>query len=479
MLKIDVTKVVVRLSAYAVLLGVGFLDLLFALIVIFTERHSPTSTIAWLMVVLFIPLLGFIFYLLFGVYFPKNRNLDALKATVLASDPEETNDPIGFQNPASLAHYWDLIRLNLASSASVLSNDNTVEMFSDGKRLFTAFFGNLAKAQLSIYLESYIIRDDDLGRQLREILTDRASHGVEVKLLYDGLGSAGLPKDFFTSLTAAGAQVVIFFPPRSFIHVNYRNHRKIGIIDGHTAFLGGFNVGNEYLGLSKLGYWRDLHLCMRGSAVEPLALRFMLDWKLAGGGAVALPPSSASSCGDVALQIVSSGPGAKWPAIMDSYLKIITTAKSHIVIETPYLVPPPSLLDALRMASLSGVEVKIIVPQKPDHPFVHWVTQSYFEELLQAGVRIFTYANGFIHSKAITADGTISCIGTANFDVRSFRDNYEVNAVIYNQGVTRRLEEIIAEDLRCCTEVRLQDHWQRGRADRVKEVFCRLLSPLL
>src|SRR5699024_4986358 len=241
-------------------------------------------------------------------------------------------------------------------------------------------------------------------------------------------------------LEESGGEVAIFFPtfvPSLNIRINYRNHRKICIIDGKEAYTGGFNVGDEYVGLSKkFGNWRDTHIKIKGSAVNSLQWRFSLDWKFASKKEIPVNHSylhDESKNNNVGIQIVSSGPDSKWPSVKDGYMQMISNAAHKIYIETPYFIPDDSILEALRLAGLSGIDVRVMIPNKPDHPFVYWASMSYIGELLEAGVRFFTYERGFLHSKVVIADDFISSVGTANLDIRSFKLNFEVNAFIYDE----------------------------------------------
>jgi len=269
------------------------------------------------------------------------------------------------------------------------------------------------------------------------------------------------------------------------LRVNYRNHRKIVVIDGKTAFVGGFNIGREYIGLSpKFGYWRDTHLRIRGSAVLALHIRFILDWNYATKQNLFARDSyftyrPEEKPGSEAIQIISSGPDSKWQNIRNVYLKMISKARKSIYIQTPYFIPDNAVLDALRIAAMSGVDVRVMIPCKPDHPFVYWATYSYIGDLLAAGVKCYTYDNGFLHAKGMVVDGLVSCYGTANMDIRSFKLNFEVNAVIYSIRIARQLEEIFREDLKVCTQVTEYLYGKRSCLVRIREQFSRLFSPVL
>ena len=316
---------------------------------------------------------------------------------------------------------------------------------------------------------------------------------MEVRILADGMGGRFMPKKKWRRLKEEGIRVGIFFPPilgRLNLRVNYRNHRKIVVIDGSVGYVGGFNIGKEYISkVPRFGYWRDTHLKIIGDAAIALQIRFALDWNYATHENLFLSGryfEVGSQSGEMAagedvlgIQIISSGPDTRTKNIRDNYLELIHKAKDHIYIQTPYFVPDDAILSALKIAARSGVDVRLMIPCMPDHPFVYWATYSYAGELVDAGVRCFVYEKGFLHAKGIAVDGMVSCYGTANMDIRSFELNFEVNAMIYDGRSTERLEQAFLEDLPHCRELTREGYANRGMTIRIREQFCRLLSPLL
>ena len=310
---------------------------------------------------------------------------------------------------------------------------------------------------------------------------------MKVRILYDDLGSRSLRKKAFKDLMEAGGEVEVFFPsffPLINLRINYRNHRKLVIIDGKIGYIGGFNVGDEYLGLKeKFGYWRDTHLRITGSAVYAIQTRFILDWNQASyRHDIDYSPDlfpTFEKTGEIGMQIVSSGPDSEWEQIKYGYIKMISSAKKSIWIQTPYFIPDASLLDALRIAALTGKDVRIMIPNKPDHLFVYWATTYHVGEMLKAGAKIFIYDNGFIHSKTIIVDEQVSSVGTANIDVRSFKLNFEVNAFIYNECIAKSLTESYLKDIEVSKEWTLEEYNKRSWFIRFKESISRLLSPIL
>jgi cardiolipin synthase len=344
----------------------------------------------------------------------------------------------------------------------------------------------MEKAKNHIHVEYYIIKNDNLSNRMFNLLAKKAEEGVEVKLLYDSLGGRRIPKETLERLKNSGVKVAAFFSstiPFFNFKINYRNHRKIVVIDGKIGFIGGFNVGDEYIGLNKkIGYWRDTHIKIIGDAVIDLQTRFFLDWGHATKEDMMYRPKyfpDSNNDGRVGIQIISSGPDKVDEVIKRNYVKMINSAKKTIYIQTPYFVPDASVMEALKIAASSGIDVRIMIPCKPDHPFVYWATYWYCGELLQYGVKVYTYENGFLHAKTLVVDGVVSSVGTANFDVRSFKLNFECNAVIYDTETTKILEEAFIEDLNYSLELSRELYLERDISIKFKESVSRLLAPLL
>ncbi|REJ09384.1 cardiolipin synthase [Halobacillus trueperi] len=467
------------------------LNVLLALAIIFLERRDASATWAWLMVLLFIPVAGFFLYLIFGrrlsnkeIFTWDKKSRLGLLAAVQEQLTAIKNNDLKVQHE-DIIPYEDLIYMHLKNNDALLSQNNEVEIFTDGQKKFHALIEDLEKAEDHIHLLYYILRDDNLGHRLADVLKRKAMEGVEVKLLYDDMGSRLLKRSYKRSLKEAGVQVESFFPsfiPKVNMKINYRNHRKLAIIDGEIGYIGGFNIGDEYLGFNKrFGYWRDTHLRVEGEAVNNMQTRFILDWNHASSRDIVYEQRyyQAKPKGDVGMQIVSSGPDSEWEQIKHGYLKMILSAKEYVYIQTPYFIPDDSLLDALRVAVLSGVDVRIMIPNKPDHPFVYWATFSNIGDMLKAGARIYVYQKGFLHAKTIVVDGKIASVGTANIDVRSFRLNFEVNAFLYHPEVAQSLADRFHEDIVESTEITLKLYQSRTKWIRFKEAVSRLLSPIL
>lgn len=473
--------------------AVFILNIFLAIALIFLERRDPTSTWAWLIVLFFIPFFGFFIYLLFGRQLREKHlfrwegrskiGIDQLIDYQIEAIEENT---LEFRLDDT-AHYKDMIYLHLRNNHAVLTQDNDVQVFNDGAAKFDALIHDLEQAKDHIHFQTYIFKLDTLGTRILNVLIQKAKQGVKVRLLFDDIGSRGLYKRHLKELVANGGDVEAFFPaimPLINPRMNFRNHRKIVVIDGRIGYVGGFNVGDEYLGLNKkFGYWRDTHLRIEGSAVHPLQTRFILDWNQASEKndieyAERFFPAIPRK-GSVGMQIVSSGPDSEWEQIKDGYLKMIFIAKKYIYIQTPYFIPDVSFLDALRIACLSGVDVRIMIPNKPDHMFVYWATYSNVGKLLKAGAKVYIYENGFLHTKQIVVDDELSTVGTANIDVRSFKLNFEVNAFIYDREKSHELAELFEQDMQLSTELTYEMYLARSQIIKLKESVSRLLSPIL
>ncbi|MBP1155377.1 MULTISPECIES: cardiolipin synthase [unclassified Paenibacillus] len=390
-----------------------------------------------------------------------------------------------YKNPTAL-YYKDMIYLNLLMNDSPLQQDNQVEIFIDGQDKFNALFQCIQEAKDHIHLLYYKVKNDALGTRMMNALVQKAKEGVHVKLLYDDIGSPGLTSDFFVDLKKAGGETTAFFSSKiPFVNprINYRNHRKIVVIDGEIGFIGGFNIGKEYLGLDPgIGYWRDTHLKLTGGAVHILQAHFFLDWNISRKHPVSFEPKYYPTMykhGDVAVQIVSSGPNLKYNHIQTAFIKMIYSAKKNVYIQTPYFIPDECLLMALKIVALSGVDVKVMTPIKSISKFLHWASYSYLGELMASGVKCYFYEKGFLHAKTIVVDSKIASVGTSNFDIRSFKLNFEINAFIYDTPTSQKLEQFFVEDLVHCREETILDYEKRSSSFKFMESIIRLFSPIM
>ncbi len=468
-------------------------NLIFAIIIVFFQRREPRSVWAWLLLLYFLPVLGFVFYLLIGQDIRKrkmfqikgvedhfNKAIRQQEYRIKSTDPKTLNRELG--------NYADLIMYNLEVSGAVLSGDNAVGIYVDGNGKFEALIADLEQAERFIHLQYYIIRNDVLFQRIRDVLARKAAQGVEVRVLFDAMGCRKTPRSLWKKLNAQGIQTAEFFPAvlgGLQLRVNYRNHRKIVVIDNKTAYVGGFNVGKEYIDLDKkFGHWRDTHLRVQGSAVQGLELRFLLDWNYAAKENLLLNPhllarNAAHRAGECKIQVISSGPDNAAEQVRDNYLRLISKAQRCIYIQTPYFIPDEAIFGALLIAAKSGIEVNIMFPCKPDHPFVYWATYSYIGDMIRAGANCYRYDDGFLHSKGVIVDDSAFCYGTANMDIRSFALNFEVNVTVYDGEKALEMVRLFQEDVRHSTLITRDIYAERKLLVRAKEQVCRLLSPLL
>ncbi len=478
-----------------ILLTIVIINELAAIFTVFREKRDIAATWAWLLVLTLIPVIGFIIYAFLGRK-PTHGQLNRIKSqTRLKLKEAVERQKKQFKNMPKPKHsimqvYRRTVMLFQSIDESFLSRHNHVDVFTDGNALFTRMFDEIADAKKSIHIEFYTIYNDKIGNHLRTLLEQKAAEGVEVRVLYDSWGSMGVKPSFYANLRELGGYATPFLMTRSNIfdfRINYRDHRKIVVIDGQTAYIGGFNIGDQYLGRSpKFGPWRDTHLRVVGGGVYGMERQFIGDWNASVQKKTSIikhyhpyfPPIKVKN-GNTALQTVSSGPEGELEKIKMGYLRLINVATDHIWIQTPYLIPDDSILDALQVAAHAGIDVRIMIPYKPDHPFVYRATQYYARALANQGVTIYTYQKGFLHAKTMMVDGRIASVGSANLDFRSFKLNFEINAFMYDSQLTDQLEEIYVNDIRNCrvmTPERFADqsHWLK-----FKQRFSRLLSPIL
>lgn len=431
-------------------------------------------------------------YLIFGQKYRKHKRLlskslpeqfsESLKIHA-SSHVKRTGELLLEQEPV-LTNRKKWMRLLLANANAPVTENNHIEVFQNGLEAFDSMIIALKEAAHHIHFEFYIYKDDQIGRHIQKILIAKAREGVHVRFIYDGMGSRKLKHSFLAEMKQAGIEVASFLPvyfPWLTSRINFRNHRKIVVIDGKVGYTGGLNVGDEYLGKGPLGYWRDTHLRIMGDAVHYLQLIFLKDWYVAGNQYISeteyFPYQELQE--RKLVQIAASGPDSDWESILQIHFSLIASAREKIYIMSPYMIPDESILMALKTAALSGLDVRIVLPEKPEYNIVFFASKSYYEELLEAGVRIYGYQKGFIHSKVLLIDSSVASIGTANLDVRSFQYNFEVNAIMYNAELVQGLEGVYAQDLLDSREITLHEFKQRPFGKKLLESGARLFSPLL
>lgn len=475
--------------------GFIFLNSALAVFTVFREKERDIAAIwAWLLVITMLPGFGFIIYLFLGRKISRESIFDlqsqekiGLPQLVESQKKLIESENLDVPESAYQDKTFEMVRLFLESNDAVLTKGNKVEIISDGEDKFEKLIRDIEKAEHHIHVTYYIFRGDDIGLRLLSALEERARQGVEVKVLYDPVGARVLGKHFFDRLRTCGGEAEPFFGSRFFLinlRLNYRNHRKIVVIDGTVGYTGGFNVGDDYLGLYEdMGYWRDTHLRIEGNGVLSLQTRFLMDWNASAKDRTVEYKESyfpfSSLKGSTDMQVVSSGPDDEVHAIKKGFIKMISMAKETVLIQTPYFIPDEALMETIKVAILSGIDVKVMIPNKPDHPFIYRATLSYAEELIRSGAEVYIYDKGFLHSKAIVIDGEIVSIGTANFDIRSFKLNFEVNAFIYDRYLAKKQVELFKKDLHDSYSLTKEMIADYSKWEIFKQQFSRLFSPIL
>ncbi len=469
------------------LFGYG-LTLLLVRWVILTRRRQPASTVAWILAITLLPYVGGVLFLFFGINRVERRKrrrraarkslpgrMPALKTLTLEDEPLRSM-------PEEVRR---MVRLAARLDDTVVTGDNQIEVFNDTNIILRRIEEAILSAKHSIHLEYYIWRPDKTGLRLRNLLIQRAKEGVKVRFLYDGLGSIFLTRKFMKPLLESGARAAVFIPGRSLRErwsFNLRSHRKIVVVDGQVGLTGGMNIGEEYLGRNRrLGYWRDTHLLMHGSAVSQLQQVFTEDWFYATGeeiqGPHEFPPPL--GLGQTAAQVISSGPDGDLREFHSLMFAAINDARTEVQLTTSYFVPTDALLAALCTAAARGVRVRLIVPMKSDHRFVVLAGRSYYDQLLEAGVEINEYKRGIMHSKTLVIDDCWSLVGSPNFDPRSLLLNFEVGVVMYDPAISATLKQHFEADLEHCRHIRREEFEKRPLRSVFAENFCRLFSPVL
>ncbi|MGE0076541.1 MAG: cardiolipin synthase [Bacteroidales bacterium] len=455
------------------------------------EKRDPAKTSTWVLLLILLPIIGLVLYIFFG----QNRRKEKIFNRKGFQDLEQIEylshlQVAQFRRKGQninnkISKHLSIITLLLNNSKALLTEFNDIDVFQNGQQAFDSIIDAIYSATNSIHIEFYIINNDKIGNRIKNILITKAKEGVKVRLIYDDVGSWSLSKKYIRELREAGVEAYPFMEvkfPLLTSKVNYRNHRKLVIIDGSVGFLGGMNIADRYIeGSRKLGQWYDTLLRVEGEAVHSLQVIFLLDWYFVTGDIVNnrtlyFPEVKVTTYHPV--QIVTSGPDSDWASIMQAFFHAITRATHHIYISSPYFIPNESILTALKTAALSGVDVRIILPGKSDSTVVYWSSLSFVSELLEAGIKVYLYNDGFNHSKILMIDGTFSSVGSANMDIRSFEDNFEVAAIIYDEQITRTLESSFMDSLIKCQIITILNWNKRPFKNSHKEALAKLISPL-
>lgn len=466
-------------------------NLLLSSVVVLLENKRPTSALAWLFFLNLFPVIGFFFYILLSENISRRKIFSyTLKEKnifdqILADQYQDFKLGNFSEFKEFSDRYKEMVLYHNRLSEAFYSQNNEIDFFFDGQAKFDALFKDIKKAKHHIHLIYYIVKSDRISRDLIDLLCQKAKSGVEVRFLIDHVGGRQLSHKLIRQMKAAGIEVSFFFPSKlKYINfkANYRNHRKLVVIDGDIGYTGGMNVGDEYIYSRRFGHWRDTHMRITGDAVIALQMRFVLDWRAASKNFILLDEKYIHikpRGNKVGLQIVSSGPDDINDQIKQGYLKIINEATKYIYIQTPYFIPDSSIMDALSIAAASGIDVRIMIPNMPDHPFVYTATKAYCMDMVEYGIRPYMYQGGFLHCKGIISDDMIASFGTCNFDIRSFRLNFEVNAFIYDAATATLLRRQFEQDLTKSQEIIMADVKKLTLLNRFHSAVARLFSPVL
>lgn len=457
-------------------------NIIFIITAVFFERKKPVQALSWVLALSLLPGFGFFLYLLFG-----RKSFKQYSHIVFEN---YVNIPYGKTVGAALSNdsIRQLLRLNAATSRSAYTDDNKVQIFTNAREKYDALIKDIEAAKHSIHMLYFIIQNDHIGKKIKGLLAEKAKQGVEVRLLFDHGSNLLMPFKAYKAITDNGGEVFTYFSNTidNYLKVNFRNHRKIVVIDGKIGYTGGINIGDEYMGLvEKTSPWRDTHVRMTGHCVMDLQLSFIEDWIYASKTSAKafdtkkyFPEPGPEQLGNTGIQIVTSGPDTGGEEIKRGFIKMINSARKNIFIQTPYFIPDTSVLEALQNAAFSGVNVILQIPAKPDKRYVYKATMSYVADVLDYGIKVYLYP-GFLHAKMLVVDDNFCSIGTANVDMRSFALNFELNAFMYGSEITGRCTEIFNNDLKGCTQLTKEKFNSRSIFSRMEEGIYRLMSPIL
>jgi len=480
------TAILRMTNFYWLFILIYFAIVIAAAITVVLSNRQPAKTLTWILVLLFLPIVGFVIYLFFGQDLRKKRliskrSLDQLSKRSMLNFVEQRN--LRLPEP-----YMQLIQLFKNQNMSLPFKDNEVDVFTNGYEYFFALLQKIGQARHHIHIDVYIIADDELGNLISDALIDKAREGLEVRLIYDDVGCWRVPNAFFERMREGGIDVHAFMPvkfPAFTRKVNYRNHRKLCVIDGRVAFVGGMNIATRYVkGTEQGSPWRDTHLRIRGGAVYAVQHAFLVDWYfvdrtlITGQGYYPAPDSTISN--DCIIQMVTSSPIAPWPDIMQGYVRILLSAKQYVYMETPYFLPTEPVMFAMKTAAIAGVDIRLMLPRHADSRFMQWASTSYVADIVKSGVKVYLYTAGFNHSKLLVCDDSLCTCGSTNIDFRSFENNFEANLFIYDARMATRMKHVFLVDQAHCKAY--EDEYRRTPypfVNRLRDSLLRLLAPLL
>ncbi|MDE6297214.1 MAG: cardiolipin synthase [Muribaculaceae bacterium] len=452
-------------------------------VVVLSENRNPIRSIAWVMALIFLPVVGLIFYLFFGrslkgQHIISKRNKRKLMNRIQLQNVNLSEQPLTSEEKT-------LIKLARNICAANYTTNNEIKIFTIGKDKFESLKRDLRRAKESIYLQYYIFSDDLLGKEIADILIGKAAEGLTVRVIYDHVGSFSARNRFFKRMEESGVETHPFFKvtfPQFASRINWRNHRKIVVIDNEIGYIGGMNIADRYeKGPAEGKAWRDTHFRLRGDIVNSLAYSFLIDWYFRDTGAtINYPkPRQCELRNHVGMQLITSGPMSRYNNIALCFQKAISMATKSIYIQTPYFLPTDGLLHALEAAALSNIDVRIMIPRRSDSKMLQYASFSYITQCLKAGIKVYLYEPGMLHAKAMIVDENLVTAGSTNFDFRSFENNFESNLLIYDYETNRVMRDIFFEDLKSCTKLKYGTWRGRPKLQRTLESIVRLVSPIL
>lgn len=450
--------------------------------IVILDNRNPIKTMAWILVLFFLPVVGLLFYLFFGWSTRKEQLITKKGYARLSKRPM-----MEYQTQESLAGNVSkqrLVSFFTQVNSALTFEGNQVEFYTNGYSMIQSMIRELSRARHHIHLEYYIFEDDAVGRLLRDVLIDRARAGVKVRVLYDDVGCWKVDHAFYEQMLCEGIEVQGFLKvrfPQFTSKVNYRNHRKLTIIDGEVGFIGGMNIAERYLKGVSWGSWRDTQVKLSGKAVYGLQTAFLTDWYAVDRSLITSAEyfPAIPSRGETIAQIVTSDPVGEWKDIMQGLMMAICSARHYFYVQSPYFVPTEQIKTALQTAALSGVDVRLMLPKRADTWLIHESSLSYLEDMMKAGVKIYLYRRGFLHSKLMVCDDELSTVGSTNMDFRSFEHNFEANAFFYDKMTALAIKNIFLEDQKHCLLLSSKIWNKRSWKNKVIESVVRLLAPLL
>lgn len=474
--KINLLLLILVITAYII-------TIISCIVIVLKENRNPIRSLAWVIALIFLPIVGLIFYLFFGRSLKGEHMISRHNKRRMISHLAPRHIPLNDIDLSPAAK--NLVKLGRSLSSSFYTVNNEIEIFTTGQEKFASLKNDLQEARHSIYLQYYIFSDDSTGQEIADILIQKAREGVDVKVIYDHVGSFSARRKFFRRMSDNGIDIHPFFRvtfPQLANRINWRNHRKIVIIDGEIGYLGGMNIADRYQrGVSEGIAWRDTHFRLRGDIVESLLYSFIIDWNFKNApNKITFPEVAPVSIHNkLGMQLITSGPVDLWDNQSLCFLKAISGATKSIFIQTPYFLPTDALQHALEAAALAKIDVRIMIPGKSDSRLLQFAGHSFVTQCLRAGIKVYHYNPGMLHAKGIIIDENIVIAGSTNFDYRSFENNFECSLIIYDKEVNRRMRDIFFADVAQCTKLTFGEWHKRPVLQRVMESIVRLVSPIL